>query len=365
MIRRLWPALGLLLAGLHGLAAEPAADRLAVLRRGVNITNWFRYPPNSDPAVLGHYLTDAVMRDLKAAGFGFVRLPVQPELVAEPATLAVLVQSVARLQRAGLAVVVALHPIDWHLETAPADVAKLFATWTRLAPALRPLPPPQTFPELLNEPVFAGSPADWQVLQHRLLAAIRPVLPDHTLVLTGNDWGSIDGLLALTPDADANVVYGFHIYDPPELTALAAYRPGLDRAALARLPFPADDTTACAAAAGATRDQPTAEVIRFYCAQRWDTAKLTARIDAAADWGRRHHAAVLAGEFGAALRLNAPARLAWLATVRQACERNGIGWALWGYDDVMGFAARPLAGQTGLGVEMLPALGLADQMFVK
>ena len=41
------------------------------------------------------------------------------------------------------------------------------------------------------------------------------------------------------PDPDPNVVYSFHLYEPAELTALAAYRPGLDSAALARLPFPA------------------------------------------------------------------------------------------------------------------------------
>jgi hypothetical protein len=53
--------------------------------------------------------------------------------------------------------------------------------------------------------------------------------------------------------------------------------------------------------------------------------------------------AVLLGEFGAARALNAPARLARLATVRRACEQRGIGWALWGYDDTMGFGIDPRA----------------------
>jgi hypothetical protein len=35
------------------------------------------------------------------------------------------------------------------------------------------------------------------------------------------------------------------------------------------------------------------------------------------------------------------AQLAWFCEVRQACERNGIGWALWGYDDQMGFGIDP------------------------
>ena len=58
-------------------------------------------------------------------------------------------------------------------------------------------------------------------------------------------------------------------------------------------------------------------------------------------WSRRHHVALLAGEFGASQQLNAAARLAWLTAVREACEREGIGWALWGYDDVDGLRDAP------------------------
>jgi hypothetical protein len=74
---------------------------------------------------------------------------------------------------------------------------------------------------------------------------------------------------------------------------------------------------------------------------RWDAAWVGTLIERAAAWGREHHAAVLMGEFGAARALNAPARLAWLEAVRRACEQRGIGWALWGHDDTMGFGIDP------------------------
>ena len=63
---------------LLGAADEPPA----ALRRGINITHWFRFPPNSDPAALRSYLDDAALEELKRAGFTFVRIPVQPELLA-------------------------------------------------------------------------------------------------------------------------------------------------------------------------------------------------------------------------------------------------------------------------------------------
>ena len=131
-------------------------------------------------------------------------------------------------------------PSAWHLETGESDRADLATFWQTLAPALRVLDPRLTFPELLNEPVFPRAPGQWQALQDQLLHAVRIALPQYTVVLTGNDWGSVAGLTALRPVADGNVLYSFHFYEPAELTALAAYRSALDRVALARLPFPAD-----------------------------------------------------------------------------------------------------------------------------
>jgi hypothetical protein len=188
-----------------------------------------------------------------------------------------------------------------------------------------------------------------------MLAIVRDSLPGRRVLLTGHDWGSIGGLLALRPVSDPDVLYGFHFYDPPELTSLAAYRAGLDRAALALLPFPVT-ATGCAAAEAAT-DAATRDVIRYVCATGWDAGVVAARIGAAAAWGARHGVPVLLGEFGASAALNAPARLAWLAAVRRACEARGIGWALWGYDDAMGFGVRPSAAPV-LDAGVMGALGL-------
>jgi hypothetical protein len=243
------------------------------------------------------------------------------------------------VQRHGLAVVVALFADGWHLESDAGDRARLIATWRALGPVLRPLDPRLTFPEVLNEPVFPNDPGAWSLLQRQVLGTIRATLPGDTIVLTGADWGSVAGLLSLPPEPDPNVVYSFHFYEPAELTSLGAYRPGLESAAMAMLPFPVRDEAGCAAIAGTTSDRPTADLVRFYCSQHWDASAVAARIAAAGAWGKKHHVAVIVGEFGASQRLNAAARLSWLRTVRAACEQQGIGWALWGYDDSMGFAA--------------------------
>jgi endoglucanase len=98
--------------------------------------------------------------------------------------------------------------------------------------------------------------------------------------------------------------------------------------------------------------------MRFYCAQHWNVTRLTARVAEVGAWARLHQASVLAGEFGASQRLNAPARLAWLSAVRAACEQQAIGWALWGYDDSMGFGLHPADSRRRLDPDVLRALGL-------
>lgn len=339
----------------------PSPDRIAVLSRGVSLTGWFRFPASAAPPALRAWISDAAIADLRRAGFTAVRLAVQPEVMAGASQRrGALIDAIRRLQRQGLAVVIDAHPTTWRLEDRPDDRAAFLAFWRELAPALQPLPPRLTYPELLNEPVFAGAAPAWQGLQHAALRIVRAALPDATVVLTGTDWGSIAGLLALRPEGDPNVLYSFHLYDPAELTSLAAYRPELRHADLARLPFPADDPAECARVAGASDDPATVALARFYCGESWTAARIAGRIEAAAEWGRRNHAAVWLGEFGASARLNAPARLAWLGAVRAACEARGVGWALWGYDDIMGLdVPRPPGRRPVLDSGLLRALGLA------
>ena len=345
-------ALLLLWAG--AASARPTADRIAVLQRGVNVTHWFRFPPNRSPAVLANYLSDADLRRLRRAGFTFLRIPVQPDVAA--AAPEALIRALERIERQGLGVVVALAPEGWHLETEAADRAALLAFWRGLAPRLRVLPADRTFPEILNEPVFPNDAAGWSALQRQALAVIRAALPGNTVIVTGNDWGSVAGLLALSPVADRNVIYSIHFYDPVELTSLAAWNPSLDHAAFAALPFPVTNPASCDAGLPRT-DAASMAAWRYYCASGWNDGAIDATFTRVGAWAHRNDAWVLLGEFGATERLNRPSRVAWLAAVRHAAAGQGFGWALWGYDDVMGFRARP--GER-LDEDTLGALGLGQ-----
>jgi endoglucanase len=358
-VSRAWLLALLLLWAVPGRADQTEEATPVVLSRGMNITGWFRFPASRQPAALAGYMSDQALSDLRSTGFDFVRLAVDPDVVASTADRTLLTNAIRHIQRHGLAVIVSPHPHGWRLETGQADRDRLRDFWRGLAPALRPLDPARTVLEVLNEPVFPGDPDGWGALQHQMLGEIRKILPRQTVVLTGQDWGSIEGLLALQPEPDDAVLYSFHFYDPAELTSLAAYRPNLDRTALARLPFPAADRASCDTTADTAEDRDTGDLMRYYCALGWDRARLDAAIGRASNWARLHRVTLLAGEFGASARLNAPARLAWLQTVRESLQAHDIGWALWGYDDVMGLAVqRPPASHPSLDHDVLSALGL-------
>jgi endoglucanase len=325
--------------------------RAADLHRGINITNWFRFPVKSDTASLAAYMSDMALDDLRRAGFDFVRLAVDPSW-APPSAI---VSAVRRIERHGLSVIVAAHPNTWHPETSAEDRAALLTFWIGLSAALRSLPIGQTLPELVNEPVFPHDPAAWGRLQHALLVAVRRNLPASTIVLTGQDWGSIGGLLDLAPEDDPNVVYSIHFYDPAELTSLAAYRADVDHDALRRLPFPV-----VGACPDIGADAQTAALARYYCQLGWDRAALAERFDRAAGWAAAHHATLLLGEFGATAALPETTRAGWITAVRSIAEERGIPWALWGYDDVMGFnISHPPPSRPSLSPLLLTALGLA------
>ncbi|HET9148559.1 MAG TPA: cellulase family glycosylhydrolase [Acetobacteraceae bacterium] len=325
-----------LLAILPPLRATPARPAPALL--GLNIAHWFRYPYNPSPAAMERYLSRPDLRRIGRAGYAYIRIPVDPALVASPGGLASLVAALRRASAAGLTVIVAPTQNGWKLERDPAP---LIAFWHRVAPALRGLDQRRIVPETLNEPVFAGQEARWNALQDRVVAIIRAALPRATILVTGPDWSGMNGLAKLQPPRDARLALDVHDYEPALLTSLGAFDPALDHAALARLPFPVTDAARCALAARSTADAQTQAVIRYYCATRPDARGIGAGIAKAASWARAHRMKLILGEYGASRRLNPRARANWLAAIRAACARQHAVALLWALDDPMGLNLHP------------------------
>jgi endoglucanase len=347
--------------------AEALPARTAMLTRGINISHWFRWPPRNEPGALRGQLDDAALAELKRLGFTYVRLPVGPEEVMqndriETERLRALLVVIERLNRAGLAVMVEPHPQkveNWQFEQSEDARRRLVGFWRDLAPALKRFPPTLVFPELVNEPTYED-PAGWDRFQAQLTQSIRAVLPDHTIVLTGTNWGSIDGLLKVKPVADSNVVYSFHTYEPQLLTLLGVWEAGVRADELGRIPFPTSDRGRCERAIAGISHERTAAIARYWCSQRHDAAEISDNLKRAVDWAKQHRVSVVMTEFGALPQLNNSSRLAYLEAMRRAGEQYGFGWGLWALDDRLGFGVEPgsFRASTPLPRDVLAALGL-------
>jgi hypothetical protein len=287
-----------------------AVEPLARLGRGVNISRWFRYPAENSERHFRYFIDDADLALIVSMGATCVRLAVDPAYLH----LHRLDEALARLTSRGLVVVLDYHDESRSIESGPHAVDSFERAWSGLAAHLARTSPGQVLLEVLNEPVFDADPAAWFPVRRRLVSAIRSAAPLHTIVAGGANWSSLDGLLASRPVEDDNVVYTFHFYEPFEFTHQGAPWVG-----------------------GPVRGM---SGVRYGSPQR-----VNRRIALAAEWGRRYGVPVWAGEFGAYPAV-APRgdRLRWLYDVRTAFERNGIGWAVWSYDESLGLDRRVDAG---------------------
>lgn len=302
-----------------------AAELLAQLARGVNISRWFRYPVEESEHHFRHFITDADLELISAVGVTAVRLAVDPRYLH----LHWLDEALRRLTSRRLVAVLDYHDESRSIESGPAEVDAFERAWGALAAHLSGTDPSQVLLEVLNEPVFDADPAAWFPIQRRLVSTIRAAAPRHTIVTGGPNWSSLDGLLKCRPLDDPNVLYTFHFYEPFEFTHQGA-------------PW----------VSGPVRQT---SGVGYHAPHH-----VEGRIASAAEWARRYGVPVWAGEFGAYPGAAARGdRLRWLYDVRTALERHGIGWAVWSYDESLGLDRLiDAAGAINIDWDSARALGL-------
>lgn len=341
-------ALGAQPGGTPGVSPE----RLALLARGINLNAWFT--PWADPDTYDIRFRADEAAFLKRAGFTVCRLPLAPDLLfdesdpSHPKPVVRYVDNAIRtLLDAGLAVV--LDPIhgsssnaDWEeqLNDSPAFLSAAEVYWESLARRYSAMSSDRIFFEVMNEPhLTAKRKVDaswWQPVQARLVQAIRRGAPDSTIIATGEGWGGIDGLLALQPLSDGNVVYSFHCYDPFVFTHQGASWTSPVQAELAAIPYPSSPD-AVEAIAGSLSDPAAAGAVRRYGRESWNEDRLRSDLARAADWGKQHNVPVFCGEFGVYRKVSPQAdRLRWIHDMRESLESLGIGWSMWDYETDFG-----------------------------
>jgi hypothetical protein len=299
------------------------ADRLQTLAHGANISTLFER--NTDLA------TD--IDRIARAGFQHVRVFVLIEDLDDPAYL----QRVDRLvsettvRHIGLILCMSSKTILWTDQTDVTD--RWLAGWRTLARRLRASSARYVFPELANEPGLTDSER-WDRIQSHLLQAVRAILPQHTILLTGSPTSMVWSLVEHPVDVrrDDNIAYTFHLYQPMAVTCQGCECCPADEH-LAGLEYPPNQANI-----RAMTNPETVLVLETY--SKYGAVMMRRELAAAEAWSRTHDVPVLATEFGVFSAASQQTRAAWLSEARSGLEAAHIGWTVWEWEG--GFGVAPL-----------------------
>jgi endoglucanase len=318
-----------------------AFARAAHLRRGINLSMWYAQSSDYSAQALASNTTAADFKLIHELGFDHVRLSINPvPLLADeakgtlkPDALARLADTVQQITANGLIVVLDIHPEDgWkHVVTLSEEGAgEFFLFWTNFAHSFAATDPQKVYFEVLNEPEGVDA-YRWAGVQARAIAAIRSQVPQHTIIATGASFGSIDGLLAIEPVRDENVIYSFHDYEPMAFTHQGATWAGDALINLRNVPYPSSPE-AVHPLMYAQRDDTARSILAQYGHDRWTIDTMAKRIDLAVQWAAQRHVPLWCGEFGVYKAFAPPAdRARWISDMRTTLEKDGIGWDMWDY----------------------------------
>jgi endoglucanase len=327
--------------------------RLAHLRHGINLSEWFSQFSDARGYTKEQFQTAITVQDLAlihAMGFDHVRLCVNPRPMFRPTQsdqidsdyLAYLDAALKMILDQGLAVQIDIQADDDFKAKLAGDdefVEQFADFWRALARHFSALDPERVLFEVLNEPEI-HDPYRWYGIEAKVATAMREGAPRHTIIVTGAHWSDDDDLVFLEPLRDANLVYTFHFYEPHIFTHQGATWTGNYWHFLKGVPYPSGPEAAQKAAALVPDPVNRLAVVR-YGMSHWDAARIDADIGQVGEWAARWDVPVICNEFGVYRKAAEPAdRAAWIADVRTTLEKHGIGWTMWDYSGGFGVVTR-------------------------
>jgi len=346
------------------------ASRLAHLRHGINLSEWFAQvydPLGYTEKHFDNWTTSADIALIKSAGFDHVRLSVNPQPMMDAERegkgaeyFGYLDHAMKMTLDAGLAVELDMHPdSDFKARLAKEDdfVERFADFWRGVAQhyASPSWDADRIFFEILNEPEMRDS-YRWYGVEAKLAAAIRQGAPSNTILAPGARWDDDSDMIFLEPLRDPDVIYVFHFYEPHIFTHQGATWGAYYWHWLKDLHYPSDPQNAAQVAATVPEAVHRLDVIR-YGQDHWDAARVEAEINQAADWAKQNGVPLVCNEFGVYRRAQPQDRLAWIKDVRSSLERHNIGWAMWDYSGSFGVTTKQ-NGKNVLDEETVKALGL-------
>jgi endoglucanase len=336
-----------------GAATTRATD---ALRRGINFGDAMDAPNEGD---WGWTIAADDFRAVREAGFDHVRVPMrvsahaaaQPPYKIEGRFAHRMDWAIAEALSNDLAIIVDIHHYKEMMSDPFGQADRLVGLWQQIATRYRGMPPAVVY-EILNEPTDDLTAAVWNPILARVVAAIREIDPDRTLIVEGAHWASARDLrdTLAVPPGDRHVVASFHMYAPMYFTHQGfGWMPRHYCTVGVVFPGPpAAPVAPCAAAAGVGESR---DFFARYNAEPADTnpggpAAIVEQMELAKAFAERTGLRVYLGEFGAGVNADLASRARWTRVARSEAERRGFGWGYWDYaSNFAAYARRGLSGK--------------------
>lgn len=336
-MKPLWIALGFLL--LAGCSPKPEA---LSLNRGVNLEGLLQYPPFE--ALDTERLQ--VLKEVKDAGFDFVRVPINPQFFMDDqseratASLKLLLETASGQQ---LKVVLDVFPEEDTLKLPVLQQENAYPVYLAFLEKMASLLKGQSHVALepMDEPHdptrddCEPSAFDWNGMQGEMLKAIRRGNPTITVVLSGLCYSGMEALQQLQKVNDAAVIYTFHYFERPIFTQqgtdLYPYTPNLKN-----VPYPASNLPTETLLKNLPPEQQERARDRLKRYEGFDKNTILQEFQQVSQWARDNGVQVMLGAYG--VHRNAPSadRERWLGDVREVTESLKIPHAVWAWDGEYG-----------------------------
>lgn len=279
--------------------------------RCINMGNGLEAPSEG---AWGYIIEEAHFDAIAEAGFDSVRIPVRWSAYAQeefPYTIdadwmARVTEVVDQALARDLTVVLNVHHYDAMIADPDGQAERLIFIWTQIAEQFIDYPDTLIY-EVFNEPNTTLDSQKWNQLQPVMVASIRAVDADRTLVVGGSQWMSIGGLLEMELPNDNNLIATVHYYEPFQFTHQGAEW--------------VDGAGAWLGTAWGSDS---------------DVQNLNADLDIIAQWRDDNGVPIFIGEFGAYATADDDDRGAWTAAVTRGAEDRGLGWCYWEFGSGFG-----------------------------
>jgi aryl-phospho-beta-D-glucosidase BglC (GH1 family) len=356
------------------------------LKRGVALEAWVTWPGDerlSEPGLVQGFpewrgsISDAQLRDIRSAGFDFVRMPIDPAMYLWPANRdkwdklsAGVKEAIRRLSAADLKVIVDLHAMPafegWKSmgsqtyvggEQAFSDYLKLVDHMGR---AIAGEDPSRVLFEPMNEPVIdcdsvSGKNARWPRMLAQMHETARKAAPAIPIILSGGCWGGALGLSAIDSRTiqDANVMWSFHSYEPFIFTHQAATWTDGPESFVSGLDYPpnrkqwrsvlaAADNRIAKSKHNKSEKAKLKKELRYNLQKYFRAPRKELDQDFALvkRWAKKNNIApnrILLGEFGShRVGVSDASRARYLHDTRVKAEKAGYPWAAWTWRGTFG-----------------------------